>query len=67
MRDHEVPGLTADQLEPAKRELRASLSQARPDSPARVPTLAQISAIDTELARRASGQPHGLPGSPSLP
>jgi hypothetical protein len=67
MRDHDVAGLTPGELERAKRELRVSLALARPDSPARVPILAQISAIDTELARRASGQPHGLPGSPSLP
>jgi len=67
MRDHDVAGLTAGELERAKRELRASLALARPDSPARVPIPAQISAVDTELARRASGQRHRLPGSRRSP
>jgi hypothetical protein len=52
MRDHDVTGLTARQLERARRELQANLALVRPDSPARVPILAQMSAIDTELARR---------------
>ena len=51
MRDHEVTGLTARELERARRELAASLALARPDSPARVPILAHITAIDVELAR----------------
>jgi hypothetical protein len=52
MRDHDVTGLTARQLKRAKRELAASLALVRQDSPARVPILAQMSAIETELAGR---------------
>ncbi len=66
-RPHDVSGHTADELDRTRRELRASLGLARPDSPARVPILAHISAIDTELAERTAGQPHGLPDSPLLP
>jgi len=64
MRDHDVTRLTASELEQAKRELRANLALARPDSPARVPILAHISAIDTELSHRAAAPPEPLPGSP---
>ena len=64
MRAHDVPGLTARQLERARRELHASLALVRPDSPARVPILAQMSAIDTELAQRAGERPEDLPDSP---
>jgi uncharacterized protein involved in exopolysaccharide biosynthesis len=63
-RDHDVTGLTARQLERARRELQASLALVRPDSPARVPILAQMNAIDTELAGRTGDRPEGLPGSP---
>ena len=35
-----------------------------PDSPARVPILAQMSAIDTELAGRTGERPEDLPDSP---
>jgi hypothetical protein len=52
MRDHDVRGLTAGELERARRELAASLTLARPDSPIRAPIMAHISAIDTELAER---------------
>jgi hypothetical protein len=51
-RAHEVGALTPDELERARRELRASLALARPDSPARVPILAQLNAVEAELARR---------------
>ena len=44
--------LAPGQLERARRELRASLALARPDSPARVPILAQLNAVESELARR---------------
>jgi len=54
MRDHDVRGLTAGELERTRRELRASLALVRPDSPARVPILAHMSAIDTELAERSA-------------
>lgn len=63
-RDHDVSELTAVELERARRELSVSLALARPDSPARVPILAHISAIDTELAQRAAARPGGRPGSP---
>jgi hypothetical protein len=52
-RPRDVSGLTAGQLERARRELAANLALVRPDSPARVPILAHLSAIDTELAGRA--------------
>jgi hypothetical protein len=64
VRDHDVTRLTARELERARRELAASLALVRPDSPARVPILAHISAIDTELAQRTAARPDGLPGSP---
>ncbi len=53
----EVSGLTAGELERARRELRASLALARPDSLARGPILGHLSAIDAELADRASRSP----------
>ena len=52
-RTPDVSDLTSGQLERTRRELAASLTLARPDSPARVPILAHITAIDTELAGRA--------------
>ena len=54
-RPHDVTGLTAGELERARRELQASLALARPDSPACVPILARLRAVDAELAER-SGQ-----------
>ena len=59
MRDHDVTRLTAGELERARRDLTASLALTRPDSPARVPILAHLSAIDTELARRDAAGPDG--------
>ena len=56
-RPHDVSGLTAGQLDRARRELAANLALARPDSPARGPILARLSAIDTELAGRAGARP----------
>ena len=64
MRDHDVSRLTANELERAKRELAANLALVRPDSPARVPILAHMSAIDTELAQRTARRPDERPGSP---
>jgi hypothetical protein len=52
MREHDVSRLTAGELERARRELTASLTLARPDSPIRAPIMAHISAIDAELAER---------------
>ena len=54
MRDHDVTALTGRELEQAGRELAASLALARPDSTARIPIIARIRAIDTELATRAA-------------
>jgi hypothetical protein len=54
MRDHDVRHLTAAELEHARRELAASLALTRPGSPARVPILARLSAIGTELAARSA-------------
>jgi hypothetical protein len=53
-RDHIVSHLTDCELDHARRELAASLALARPDSPARVPIEAQLSAIDAEVAERAA-------------
>ncbi len=52
MRDHDVSELTASELQRARRELAASLALARPDSPARVPIVAHMTAVDAELAER---------------
>jgi len=56
-RPRDVSRLTASELERTRRELAANLALVRPDSPARVPILAHISAIDTELAGRTGQQP----------
>jgi hypothetical protein len=63
-RPHDVTGLTAGELERARRELQASLALARLDSPARVPILARLRAVDAELARLpviAAGFPRDRP------
>jgi hypothetical protein len=56
MREHDVSALTARELERARRELAVSPTLTRPGSPAGVPILATMNAIDTELARRDYGQ-----------
>lgn len=56
MREHDVSRLTAAELERAKRELQASLGLVRPDSPARVPIVAQMTAIDAQLGEQASSR-----------
>ena len=53
MRSHDVSELTATELERAKRDLAVSLALVRPDSPTRVPIMAQMSAIDTQIADHA--------------
>lgn len=53
MRSHDVSGLTAAELERVRRDLAVSLALVRPDSPARVPIMAQMTAIDAELADHA--------------
>ena len=65
MRDHDVSTLTGRELEHAQRELAATLALARPGSLARVPILAQMRAIDAELAARSAGRPGEFPSSPS--
>jgi hypothetical protein len=67
MRDHDVTGLTAGELERARRDLAASLAMVRPDSPARVPILAHLSAIDTELAGRTGRLPEESRQAPRCP
>lgn len=57
MRDHDVTGLTAGELERARRDLAVSLALVHPDSPVRVPIEAQLTAIDTELAGRTGTVP----------
>jgi hypothetical protein len=52
MRDHDVSGLTAGELDRARRDLAVSAALARPGSSALVPIAAEMSAIDTELAER---------------
>jgi hypothetical protein len=56
IRPHDVGGLTAGELERARRDLQASLALVRPESPARVPILAHLSAIDAKLAGRGAGE-----------
>jgi hypothetical protein len=53
-RAHDVSGLSVAELERTRRELQASLTLARPGSLVRVPIEAQMSAVDAELAERAS-------------
>jgi hypothetical protein len=59
-RDHDVSGMTVGELERARRELAANLALARPDSPARVPILARLNAIDTALVARRADRPEQL-------
>jgi len=52
-RPHDVSGLTAGQLERARRDLQISLALAIPGSPVRMSIQAEMTAIDTELAERS--------------
>ena len=52
-RPHDVRGLTVSDLERIRRELRVSLALVRAGSPARVPILARMDAVEVELAERA--------------
>jgi hypothetical protein len=54
IRCHDVSQLTTAELQHARRELAASLALARPGSPSAAPAQAQMRAIDTELAERAT-------------
>ena len=56
-RPHDATGLTAGELERARRELQASLALARPDSPARGPIMAHLNALNAGLAERAGRCP----------
>jgi hypothetical protein len=51
-RPHDVNDLTDAELERARRDLQISLALAFPDSPVRVPIMAEMAAIDAELAAR---------------
>ena len=51
-RPHDVSSLTAAQLERARRDLEISLALAFPGSPVRVSIMAEMTAIDAELAER---------------
>ena len=55
-RGHDVGQLTTAELERTMRDLRANLGLISPDSPAHVPILAHMRAIDAELTRRAGNQ-----------
>jgi len=55
-RQHDVSRLTVCELERTRRDLRISLALITPDSPARAPILASLSAIDAELAERAASE-----------
>ena len=63
-RPHDASKLTSRELEQTRRQLQASLALARPDSPARVPILAHLSAIDAELAGRAGPPAREEPANP---
>jgi len=75
-RDYDVAQLSTAELELTMRELRANLGLIIPGSPAHVPILAHLRAIDAALAGRAgnrqarAGQRHDsgiLPGpSPAI-
>ena len=52
-REHDVSEMTTGELERTRRELEASLALARPGSMTSVPIMAQVRAIDRELADRA--------------
>ncbi len=69
-RAHDVGQLTTAELEIARRQLRANLGLITPGSPAHAPILAQMRAIDAELARRTGGRQTGegqRPGGAMLP
>ena len=75
-RSHDVSQLTTAELELTRRQLRASLALIAPGSPAYVPILAHMQAIDAELAEPTgnqqanAGQHHdseNLPGPPPPP
>jgi hypothetical protein len=56
-RSHDVSQLTTAEL--ARRQLRANLALTGPGSPAQVPILARMQAIDAELTERTGHQQQG--------
>ena len=56
-RVHDVSVMTDSELDRARRHLMVSLSLAYPGSPVRGAIIAQISAIDAEVAGRESRRP----------
>jgi hypothetical protein len=58
-RAHDVSGMTAAELQRARRDLEVSLALAFPGSPLRMPILARLSVIDAELAERGRQGPAG--------
>ncbi len=56
-RRYDASGLDANELQRTRRELAASLALARPGSQTRAPILAQMAAIDAELAARTAVPP----------
>ena len=54
-REHDVSGMTDDELQRARRDLEVSLALAFHGSPVRGPILEHLSAIDAELATRGDG------------
>lgn len=61
-RHDDVTGLSAAELERARRDLAATMALSHPRSPVRAMATARITAIDAELTGRTTGD--GLPGSP---
>jgi hypothetical protein len=57
VREQDVTMLTAYELRRIKRDLQANLGLIRPDSLVRGPIMAQLNAVDTELAERANAEP----------
>ena len=55
-RPHDVSNLTATQLERARRDLEISLALAFPSSPVRGSIMAEMTAIDAELAERGGAR-----------
>jgi hypothetical protein len=51
-RDHDVSGMTTAELRKIRRDLEITLSLARPGSVTTIPVMAQIRAIEAELAGR---------------
>ena len=55
-RPHDVSGMTAAELDRARRDLQVSLALAFPGSPVRVSIAAEMSAIERELGQRTRNE-----------